>query len=46
MLCSVRDLRLTLVHYEGVPDQVPNVPAGGYGYNVRTDGLSSKDDKH
>lgn len=34
------------VHYDGVKDQVPNVPAGGYGYNVRTEGLSSKDERN
>ena len=31
------------LHYDGVPEQVPGTPAGGYGYDVRTQGLSSRD---
>ncbi|WFD04734.1 proteasome endopeptidase complex [Malassezia vespertilionis] len=30
------------LHYNGVPDEVPHAPSGGYGYNVRVAGLSSK----
>lgn len=42
--CSVRACPYP-VHYDGVKDDVPNVPKGGYGYDVRTAGLSSKDDE-
>ena len=30
-----------LVHYDG-PGDVPGAPGGGYGWAVRTEGLSSK----
>lgn len=30
------------VHYDGVPDTPASAPQGGFGYDVRTAGLSSK----
>jgi len=30
-----------MLHYDG-PGDVPGAPGGGYGYDVRTQGLSSK----
>lgn len=30
------------MHYEGPGDSVPGAPGGGYGYEVRSKGLSSK----
>ncbi|WFD44153.1 proteasome endopeptidase complex [Malassezia psittaci] len=32
------------LHYDGVPDTPANAPQGGFGYDVRTAGLSSKAD--
>lgn len=31
-----------VVHYDGPGDDVPGAPGGGYGWEVRTKGLSSK----
>ena len=33
---------VTKLHYDG-PGQVPGAPSGGYGYDIRTEGLSASD---
>ena len=32
------------MHYDGPGAGVPGAPVGGYGYDVRTEGMSSRDD--